>query len=200
MQPNSFLEDIVTKTRQLIWQEVDAASYPAKDTPSLAAHFKGCCGLAQCIAGYALQDRDITVQPIATQSLKDYRHGHAALSVTLTSEEKTQFFLVDPTFQQFYLEDEDDKTPPPALYLLSHSEEGRELAHALIERGYADMNPQRAQLYFSSFCQGKSPFDSAEQAFAFFKNPPPHPYHFRRDIDDDSFSRPHLKARGLVIT
>ncbi|WP_435641884.1 hypothetical protein [Micavibrio aeruginosavorus] len=191
------LDEIVLKTRDILYHTVydpasDTHANP-HDPMSLRAAFAGCCGLAQCIAGYAFQDLNLPVKAIATQSLDGHwRHGHAALVVEVAPERS--LYLIDPTFCQFCT---DPLSQSPATHLM-HSDEGADLVSSLLDKGYAKLTPEKSALYLASFCNGIPPLD-ADAAMAFMKNPPAHPYHFKRDIDCDDFSRENLGRYNQLI-
>lgn len=194
------IRNIIEGTRDALLRatQEDCKPLPAPAAPDLTARFQGCCGLAQCIAGYALQDAGLKVRPVATQSLRDYWHGHAALSVEVAEAQGRNWFILDPTFCQFCAVQPDDAVPLPAFHL-QQSAEGAALLAALLEDGYAALTADRAILYLAAFCRGTSPFER-DKAFDFLKNPPSHPYHFRRDVDCEDFSRDNLARRGLLIS
>lgn len=165
---------------------------------SLQSIFTGCCGLAQCIAGYALQDLGVSVKPLATQSLGDYyRHGHAALVCEVAEESGSRWHLIDPTFEQFCVAQDAQDRSSPAFHL-RQSSEGANIVAQLSKRGHVSLTPARAMLYLSSFCNGVAPLEN-DAAMVFMKNPPPHPYHFRRDVDSDEYSRENLGQYGQLI-
>lgn len=175
-------------------QEIDRPSC----APTLSETFRGQCGLAQCIAGYALKDLGMQVHPIATQSLDAYWHGHAALSVEVESEDRTRWFIIDPTFIQFCQDVAPAEVPNPSFYL-NTDEEGRSILNLLTERGFFELTPGRASSYLAAFCQGKRPFQTDDDAFAFLKRPPFHPYHFCYSPGSDRYSRETLQRDGLLI-
>lgn len=68
----------------------------------------------------------------------------------------------------------------------------------LLTRGYVELTGEKAASYVAAFCRGERRLKPTE-AFEFLTNPPPHPYHFKRDVDCDDFSRENLARRGLRI-
>lgn len=193
------LKKIVGRTRDALLRATayDAAAGPGTAELSLSARFDGCCGLAQCIGGYALQDAGFTVRPVATQSLKDHWHPHAALTVQVDAAAGHRWFLVDPTFCQFTAAASAYPVPQPVFHM-QQSDEGAAMMRALLEDGYAQITAERAAIYLASLCKGTA--IDPETAFAFLTNPPPHPFHFRRAAGSDAFSRENLAKRGLLLS
>ena len=192
------IKNIVKGTRGVLLRATEGVSNDPSDEQSLdlRVRFQGCCGLAQCVAGYALQDEGLSVRPLATQSLKGYWYGHAALTVEVEEDGVERLFIVDPTFCQFIASAE-AAVPLPATYL-RQTPEGALLLAEILRDGYAELTEERALLYLDAFCNGNSGL-GIKEAFDFVKNPPEHPYHFRRDIDSDEFSRESLKNLGWRI-
>lgn len=189
---------IVERTRETLCsnENLDQPQSWATPTIDLCEKFRGLCGLAQCIAGYALQDAGTDVKPLATQSLTNYWHGHAALTVQTNDGGIERSFLIDPTFCQFLAPSEGEGPSPVSR--LHETAEGTRIAESLLENGYIELNENVAALYISSFCKGVCPL-SIRDAFNFANNPPAHPYHFRRDEGCDDFSRDNLAGWGLLI-
>jgi hypothetical protein len=158
----------------------------------LATCFNGYCGLSQCIAGYYLQDIGVPVMPLATQSLPGWIFGHAALTVRIASGNFEKVFLVDPTFVQFTAV----KIRPSPLF---EGQTGEFIKKRLVEAGYIELTPVIAAAYLSAFCGGKAPFSTAEEAYSFCANPPPHEFHYRHSPDNDWFSRENLAMRGQLL-
>lgn len=194
------LDEIVMKTQEILRYatQLHADHLNQRDLTDLQAAFAGCCGLAQCVAGYAFQDLGVPAKPLATQSLEDYWvQGHAALVVEIPEGPDSGWYLIDPTFCQFCVEAASEDAPSPANYL-SQTSTGLDIVTSLLSRGYLKLTPEIAALYLSSFCMGISPLQ-ANEAMAFMKNPPPHPYHFRRDIECDDYSRENLARYNQLI-
>ena len=164
---------------------------------NLTEKFIGQCGLAQCLGGYALNDLGYSCHPIATQSLQDYWHGHATLSTHFSHKLLDNIYLFDPTFIQFCHNYYDHDFVSPSTILKS-SMEGRRILKDIFKKGYLEVTPRTAQIYLSSFCQGK--MMPLHEAFSFVSNPPYHPYHFCFEPGDHRFSREALKTNGLLIT
>lgn len=184
------LDNLVRETRLILQKTILAEQMPA----SLTKTFAGYCGLAQCIAGYALQDLSIPVRPVATQSLPDFWHGHAILTATINE----RLFLIDPTFAQFCEADTMYETPSPRA-ILSRTPEGNTMLELLLGRGYLALTPERAGLYLASLCKGRNPLNGDADAYSFLERPPHHPYHFHHEPDDDMFDRKVLARNGLLI-
>ncbi len=154
---------------------------------------EGRCGFVQSLIGYALQDLGLRVKPMATQSLKEYYHGHAALSLELPIENGFKWFLIDPTFGQFCTTERcnlDIEVPDPGYYLIG-TEKGKEIADSLLRKGYVEIDPTMAFLYLSSFCKGHPPFKEESEAFGFLKDPPKNNMHYwfsRESMSRDKLS------------
>ncbi|EPA97881.1 hypothetical protein [Pseudomonas sp. G5(2012)] len=194
------LDEVIQETQKILRCTVTGCSVPEKsqDSTSLQSIFAGCCGLAQCIAGYALQDLGVPVKPLATQSLEGYyQQGHAVLVCKVAEKADSRWHLIDATFGQFCGEAKYLDTPSPAFYLMQ-SAEGAGMTAALLERGHVSLTPERAALYLSAFCNGVAPLEKG-LAMVFMQNPPQHPYHYRRDIGCDDYSRENLGRYGQLI-
>jgi hypothetical protein len=196
--PEQLLDRLVAETRRLLLKGERPAEFrsgaPAKNITQI---FRGLCGLAQCISGYALQDLQTEVHAVATQSLQGYWHGHAALTARLPDGGNRPLYLIDPTFIQFSEIVVDGDLSPVSR--LRETKDGQELASTLLERGYIGLTPRRAWLYAAAFCQGHAPFATESEAYRFFESPPYHPNHFHHEPDDDQFSRENLGQEGLLI-
>lgn len=192
------LHDLVRETRAVLIRamERERFRYEQKEFFSLRKTFEGYCGLAQCVAGYALQDAGAVVRPLATQSLEVYRAGHAALTVSVNDDSCSRLYLIDPTFVQFCRGRNNENAPGN---ILDRTEAGREIKKELLEKGFIELTPERAQLYLASFCAGRAPFQSTQNAFEFCTNPPAHGYHYKHDYNDDMFSRENLLRNGDAI-
>jgi hypothetical protein len=165
---------------------------------TIAEKFRGFCGLAQCVAGYAFRDASLSVSPVATQSLKRYWHGHAAVTVEVSKDSAPRWLVVDPTFIQFCTPVLPGQEPSPGS-LLDQSYHGKQVLELLLQDGYLELTPERSQAYLAAFCRGEHPFATADEAFAFLKRPPPHEHHFCYRPGDARFSREALEARGLLF-
>ncbi len=189
------IEKVIAGTRSVLMRCTDELRADATAL-DLRTRFQGCCGLAQCVAGYALQDAGLRVRPVATQSLRDCWYGHAALTVALDDQART-LLLIDPTFVQFTGAAEPGSPYQPAEHL-SRSAPGRALLSDVLGAGFAELTPQRAAHYLASFCEGRRPMNG-NQAILFLRDPPPHAYHFRKDAGSDAFSRENLSKLGLLL-
>jgi hypothetical protein len=198
LSPEQLLDRLVAETRRLLLKgERPAESRSEAPAKNITQVFRGLCGLAQCIGGYALQDLNVDVRAVATQSLQGYWHGHAALTARLTDRGNSRLYLIDPTFIQFSDDVVDGALSPVSR--LGETKDGQELTNALLERGYVELTPRRAWLYTAAFCQGHPPFATEEEAYRFLEAPPDHPYHFRQEPDSNRFSRAKLGQEGLLI-
>lgn len=194
------LDEIVMKTQEILRYatKLHTDYLNQRDLTELQAAFAGCCGLAQCVAGYAFQDLGVPAKPLATQSLEGYwMQGHAALVVEVSEGPDSGWYLIDPTFCQFCVTQASEAAPSPSNYL-KQSSAGLDIITSLRSRGYLKLTPENAALYLSAFCKGIAPLQS-DEAMAFMKNPPPHPYHFRRDIECDDYSRENLARYNQLI-
>lgn len=194
------LSRLVDETRVILRHAIDRDFKDEEGYRNwLRESFHGYCGLAQCVAGYALQQAGAVVHPLATQSLDNNWFGHAALTVTVNTKGEDSVYLVDPTFRQFCMEDDqityEDNISPGAQ--LDKTFVGRVFKKEILEFGFAELTPARAALYLSSFCKGES--FAEDTAFEFCKNPPPHGYHFKYDYNSDRFSPENLARQGDII-
>lgn len=194
-----FLRNVVGDTREKLRKAIDddAKTNPHVDAPALMQSFAGCCGLAQCVAGYFLQDLGVAVKPIATQSLPGWRQGHALLCITAPDQAGGRSYLFDPTFIQFCHRTEESAHPTPPVDLLSGL--GEKNATMLIQDGFVELTDEIAAAYLSFFCHGEMPFASPADCLAFCKDPYPHPYHFNAGDGTDRFSRAQLHRDGLSL-
>lgn len=187
------LDKIVAETRLILSSLLQTADNPSDR--NLTNIFKGQCGLAQCIGGYALQDLGLNVKPLATQSLGHLNwHGHAILTVRFDDD----IYLIDPTFTQFCGSAIIDGALSPEMHL-SQTQEGLFIIDQLLHHGHIRLTPERAHLYLAALCQGIEPFSDNNQAYAFFRDPPSHPYHYHHEPDNDLYSRQNLYKNGLLI-
>lgn len=197
------LIDIARRTRKILLRAIsdDCTRNYRPNQKTLSKTFLGYCGLAQCIAGYFIEDHiildGISVKPVATQSLQGWWHGHALLSIKIATTENCCLYLLDPTFKQFMGKNGSHAKNP--FELMRQSTEGRLMANELCLYGVTRLTPFRASIYIMSFCQGHRPFDTDNDAFEFFQSPPEHPYHFAYAPGDDRFSRPSLQAAGYTL-
>jgi hypothetical protein len=149
--------------------------------------FAGCCGLAQCIAGYRLQDMGFQPEAFATQSLPEWKIGHAALVWEVSGPCGSQLFLIDPTFKQF------------STSAQNSNEQIRLFFDQLTDNGYVELKPTDCEAYLAFFCDGASPLSSAEAAYEFLRCPPRHEYHFSAGDGTSRFDRKELSDQQLLI-
>ena len=159
--------------------------------------FEGACGFAQCAIKYALVDFGVVpeqaIVPIATQQLEGWWYGHASLLVEASQD---RHFVVDPTFVQFIALSDAEDTPAA---IMERSPIGRAVLDPLVEHGFFEARPPTLELYSRAFCRGAPPFSSHNEALDFFRNAPPHAFHFQFAKGDNRFSRTNLEAAGLLL-
>lgn len=151
--------------------------------------FRDRCSFSQCVAAYGLIDQGLTPKPFSLQFLPGCTVGHALLTLELPTHDGPALYLIDPTYRQFFdPNDPEYNGYPLAGFVLERLEGGAEIGRALYNDRYLRLTPEKADIYLSAFFQGKSPFESPEQAFAYMKDPPyDNAYHwFNRDIMEKS--------------
>lgn len=155
----------------------------------------GLCSFSQAIGAYALVDKGLNPKPFSAQSLESHHVGHAMMTIELPKQDgSSELFLIDPTFRQFC----DPAVPthegePMPGYFLAQSEKGREIISGLLENGYIELDAESANEYLASFCKGKSPFETPEDALEFMRDPP-------YDGCYQNFSREIMQNKGYLIS
>jgi len=160
---------------------------------SLSANFVGKCGLAQSILHFAFEDLGLEFRPLSTWSLDDCCFGHAVGVL----DDREKIFLVDPTFGQFDDFSGDEFSPSEVLSL---TRGGQTLMDDLINDGFFEVTPERAQLYLMAFLNGEPLRMTTEEAYNFISTPPDHEYNLRYGSDNALANRPDFEARGHIIT
>lgn len=153
------------------------------DMPYSGGMFPGKCGNAQCIISYGLDDLGIKHSLLAIQNLGDgilphrpYQLCHVNVSVPINVEGSDRWFLIDPTFRQFFYADMPcgksyhDNSPGN---ILAESSNGADILDKLLPDGWLQLTPRLAQMYLESFNLGKKAFNRPGDAMAIFSNPPP---------------------------
>ncbi|MDD3020520.1 MAG: hypothetical protein PHX61_06005 [Alphaproteobacteria bacterium] len=163
-----------------------------RDVADIAtAPLHGRCSFSQAVAAYALKERGFSPKNFSLQSIEDHTIGHASLTVEIGQNT----YLIDPTYRQFFDPNQpiiEDRQIPMPGFKLSETEQGRSLLEKLMTDGYARIDPETANAYLSSFCNGVSPFATPEESYQFLKDPPP-------DQMEYHMSKNALERLGLLI-
>ena len=139
-----------------------------KINPSLDNYdFK--CDLAQSILYYYFKNLNCNIHPLTTQnSITNNITGHSFITLELLVNNKLQYYLLDPTYIQFFKTDKCNKnayfihptykdyillTPDPGFFI---QEDMKENAQFLLNHGYIELNETTAKMYGDSFYNTKT--------------------------------------------
>lgn len=127
------------------------------------------CDLAQSILYYYFNNLGCNVHPLTTQNtITNNIVGHSFLTLELQVDNKSQFYLIDPTYIQFFRKEKCNKdnyyispkypdyillTPDPGFFI---KEEMKEQASFLLNHRYILLNEATAQMYGDSFYNTKT--------------------------------------------
>lgn len=144
---------------------LDAISYITrfKINPDMDNYDYG-CDLAQSILCHYLNNLNCEVYPVMTRSVMDGDiTGHSFLCARFLVENKEELYLLDPTYIQFFKEENCNKnkyfvsekydnkvliTPDPGYFI---RESQKENVKFLLDHGYSILNEEIAKMYGDSF-------------------------------------------------
>ncbi len=153
-EANYFLGYLVALTRKMI-------------VGNFGANFENRCDLAQSIISSLLQQLGIEHHNVATQkAISDNVEGHSFTVVALILEGGLANFLVDPTYQQFFIKNDSDGGNKPVIIkgmiCVSQSlesfiqPESVQLIENFIYWGFQRLNSDFAKIYGDSFLYTKT--------------------------------------------
>lgn len=127
------------------------------------------CDLAQSILYYYFKNLDCNIYPSMTQnSITNNIIGHSFLTLELNVNNQKKYYLLDPTYIQFFKKNKCTKenyyispkfpdyiilTPDPGYFI---KEEMKDACTHLLNYGYIELNEETAKMYGDSFYNTKS--------------------------------------------
>ena len=157
-----FLTDLCYQTRKLLTRNIKDACTNKCDT-------------AQSMISSYLTRLQVPNHPCATQNvIVSGITGHSFLTATINVGGTNTNYLIDPTYQQFLLQDKcteknyfshqgiDLLKPDPGYYI---KEEDKSTIEEFTNRGYAVLTDELAQIYGDSFYNTKQGTLSKDRAF-----------------------------------
>lgn len=194
------LEWLLFETRKILQKTLednpkDIANAFRQTADISNAPLHGRCSFSQAVSAYALSENGLEPKNFSLQSMKDSTIGHASLTVEINQDTGPKLYLIDPTYRQFYDPEHpviEDKNIPMPGFILAANPAGTKLLESLLTDGFAELNPETAEAYISSFHNGKSPFQHANESFEFLRDPP-------RDQMGHHMDKTILGKMGLLI-
>lgn len=155
-------------------------------TPDLkTAPLTGYCGLAQGFMGLLLKDVGVRSKRVALQT-SPYPFSHVTLVAVLETTAGKKSYLIDPTFRQFCTGVDGEPGQ-----VLGSMPDGEYISNRLLQEGFIELTPARADCYLAAFNKGLPVFADKSQAMSFFNDPP------SSKMNKD-FPRARLERDGFV--
>lgn len=194
------LEWLVFETRKILQKTLednpkDLANAFRETADITTAPLHGRCSFSQAVSAYALNEYGLSPKNFSLQSLEGSTIGHASLTVEMNQETGPKLYLIDPTYRQFYDPEHPvikDKNIPMPGFVLAGTSAGAKLLKSLLTDGFAELTPETAEAYLSSFHNGTPPFGHADESYDFLRNPP-------KDQMEHHMDKTILENMGLLI-
>lgn len=132
-------------------------------------NYDNLCDLAQSILHYYFKNLSCTCHPLTTQEIiTNNIVGHSFLTVELLVENQKTYYLIDPTYIQFFKEEKCKEsnyyinpkfpdyillTPDPGFFIKKGE---KEQAEFLLTYGYLPLTEEFARMYGDSFYNTKT--------------------------------------------
>lgn len=152
---NDFLSTIIYLTRININPKLD--------------NFDFKCDLAQSILYYYFKNLNCNIYPLTTQkTISENITGHSFLTLELIIDNQLKYYLLDPTYIQFFKKDKCTKdnyyihpqyqnyillTPDPGFFIQDNMKENTKF---LLDYGFIELNEETAMMYGNSFYNTKT--------------------------------------------